>query len=81
MNNRVAINIKTTEDELFKNQLIFFRDTPEYYSIDGLSHGRFGALTARVNEIFENMSTTELLRKLEVNMCKVEINGVVFSLD
>ncbi len=80
MNEKVTINIKLAEDDLFKNELVLLRNNSEYYTIKGLSHEKYGSLIYRVNAIFETMSTTELLRKLEINLCKVEINGVIFKL-
>ena len=77
------INVKTPTMDLYLNQINLWVDgdgTVYNYGVIGLSHGLFGCIVARLDQLLETYSEKDILDKCLMNNCTVRMGDLDFKL-
>lgn len=78
-NGLTYVNVKLENMDEFLNYIIL--SNGEYFcGVNGLLGDHYLVLVPLVLEFFENITPRQLLQKLEMNNCKIQIGELVFSL-
>ncbi|WP_323736247.1 hypothetical protein PXD04_10250 [Methanosphaera sp. ISO3-F5] len=79
---KIEINIKAKEDELYYNRLVLYKDGKQIhnYGVFGVSHTNYFCIVARLEKLLETVTVKQILDKCVMNSCTVRMGNLDFKL-